>query len=328
MQTASPAPSPSRRGFTLIELLVVIAIIGILIALLLPAVQSAREAARRIQCTNQIKQIALSMHNYQTSLKAFPFGSILGPGSTIRSQPGPDNRWYDDFTWQSQIGAYLEQQAWFNSFNFKNSASHESNLTARALHVAVFGCPSDGLVDNEKGAANWHRVRSNYVVNWGNTGYAQKDQTGVTFGQAPFTFKRCVKFSEISDGLSNTLMISEALTPKGTGWEGPLGETIIATGGQTFDAWVTPNSPVADVVNRKCPTKPAPRARNLCTVSPGDIGTAVDITAHTAARSNHQGGVNAAHCDGSVRFYSDSVDLFTWRALSTARGYETVSQAP
>jgi prepilin-type N-terminal cleavage/methylation domain-containing protein/prepilin-type processing-associated H-X9-DG protein len=317
----------SRPGFTLIELLVVISIIGILVALLLPAVQSARQAAQRIQCTNQMKQIALAMHNYESQLKSYPFGSILGVGDTIRSQPGPNNRWYDDFTWQSQIGGFIEQQAWFNSFNFKNSASHESNFTGRSMRIGLLGCPSDGLVDNEKGALNWARVRSNYVVNWGNTGYAQGTQAGVVFGGSPFTFRKCLKVRDIPDGLSNTMMLSEGLTPKGTGWEGPLGETIIATGGQTFDAWATPNSSVPDVVNRKCPTVAAARARDLCTVMPGDIGTAIDPSHHTAARSNHAGGVNVALCDGSVRFVNDQINLFTWRAMSTAKGMDLFSSA-
>ncbi len=314
-----------RRGFTLIELLVVISIIGILVALLLPAVQSARQAAQRIQCTNQLKQISLAMLNYESQSKALPFGSILGLGDTIRSQPGPNNRWYDDFTWQSQIGGFIEQQAWFNSFNFRNSASHESNFTGRSARIGLFGCPTDGLVDNEKGALNWARVRSNYVVNWGNTGYAQGTQAGVVFGGAPFTFRTCVKLNGIPDGMSNTMMLSECLTPKGTGWEGPLGETIIATGGQTFDAWVTPNSSVPDVVNRKCPTMPAKKNLNLCSVMPGDIGSAIDPSHHTAARSNHLGGVNVAMCDGSVKFVSDQVSLYTWRAMSTAKGMDPYS---
>ncbi len=318
---------PGRRtdGFTLVELLVVIAIIGILIALLLPAVQAAREAARRAQCVNNLKQIALGMHTYHDSRRALPFGAIRGPGSVDSSrQDTTSGRWFDDFTWLSQIGPQIEQQAWYDSFDFKVTVSHPKNDTGRRTKVAIFGCPSDGLVENEWYSNIWARVRTNYVVNWGNTGYAQKDQnSNWRFCGAPFTFARSIKFDHLTDGLSRTLMLSETLTPKGADWEGPLGETIIATGGQTFDSYVTPNSKVPDEVNRRCPVDP--RFANLCIVA-ADITSSIPLTHHCAARSKHPGGVNAAFCDGSVHFFSENIDLAVWRALSTSQGGETLGQ--
>ncbi len=313
------------HGFTLVELLVVIAIIGILIALLLPAVQAAREAARRAQCVNNLKQLALAMHTYHDSRRALPFGTLRGPGSVDPSrQDITSGRWFDDFTWLSQIGPQIEQLAWYNLFNFKITVSNPVNNEARRTKIELFGCPSDGIAENEFYSTTWARVRTNYVVNWGNTGYSQKDQSSTwKFGGAPFTFAQSIKFGHISDGLSRTLMLSETLTPKGADWEGPLGETIIATGGQTFDSYVTPNSEVPDEVNRKCPVDI--RFMNRCIVT-ADITNSIPLTHHCAARSNHPGGVNAAFCDGSVHFFSNNIDLQVWRALTTSQGSETLGQ--
>jgi prepilin-type N-terminal cleavage/methylation domain-containing protein/prepilin-type processing-associated H-X9-DG protein len=312
-----------QRGFTLVELLVVIAIIGILIALLLPAVQAAREAARRAQCSNNLKQLALGMHNYHDTYNRFPFGALRAPGNVDAGRMSWDpNRWYDDFTWQSEIGPYIEQQAWFDLFDFRLSVSMAENDAARRTLVDTFGCPDDGIVKNEWWSDTWARVRTNYVVNWGNTGYAQKDQDSTwRFGGAPFTFARCKRIRDISDGTAHTLLMSETLTPKGDGWEGPPGETIIATGGQTFDAYVTPNSDVPDQVCRQGPADPL----WPCEVIGGNIAAEVPLEHHCAARSKHPGGVNASLCDGSVHFFSEMIDLQVWRALSTSQGAEPIA---
>src|SRR6187401_547200 len=117
IQSTSPRFNHARRvhgaAFTLVELLVVIAIIGILVAMLLPAVQSAREAARRIQCSNNLKQLSLGMHNRHDVYKSFPVGSYLGPGDPVRSGPGA---WYDDFSWQVFLAPYIEQKTWYDMF--------------------------------------------------------------------------------------------------------------------------------------------------------------------------------------------------------------------
>lgn len=314
-----------RRGFTLVELLVVIAIIGILVALLLPAVQSAREAARRMQCTNHVKQLALGMHTYHSANNAFPMGSLQGPGDQARA-PFSNKQWFDDFSWLAPIGPYVEQQNWFDLFDFKVSVSHPKNEAGRRQKVPIFGCPSDGMVENEWYSGQWCRMRTNYVVNWGNTGYSQKDHSSLVFGGAPFTFRTSLTIAELRDGTSNTLFVSETLTPKGKDWEGPLGETIISTGGQSFDAFVGPNAVTPDEVARRCPNA-GTKGNTRCTVAGGNIETDVALTHHCTARSNHSGGVVAGHGDGSVRFYNDSIDLLLWRALSTARGGET-AQAP
>ena len=312
-------------GFTLIELLVVIANIGILIALMLPAVQSARESARILQCQSHLRQIALAIHNYHDSREMLPYGALQGPGDVnAKRTPFDPGRWFDDYTWTAQIGAQIEQQAWFDLFDFHVSVSNVANEAARRRKIALYACPSDGLVENEWWSPLWCRVRTNYVANWGNTGYAQKDHSGVVFGGAPFTFRKTKRLSDIKDGTSSTLLLSETLTPKGEGWEGPLGETILSTGGQSFDAWVTPNSPVPDEVGRLCPN-PATKGGTICiTTGGGIIYTDIPASHHHAARSNHSGGVNAALCDGSVRFFSNGIDLLTWRALSTSDGHEVL----
>jgi prepilin-type N-terminal cleavage/methylation domain-containing protein len=313
-----------RHAFTLVELLVVIAIIGILVALLLPAVQSAREAARRMQCTNNVKQLALGMHVYHERSGAFPQGAMQGPGDVNSGRtPFDPNRWYDDFSWLAHVGPCIEQQNWYNLFDFKLSVSHANNEQGRRQLIAVFGCPSDGLVKNEWTASQWCRVRSNYVVNWGNTGFMQKDHSGLIFGGAPFTFRTSMTIADLRDGTSNTLFVSETLTPKGAGWEGPPGETIISTGGHSFDAFVGPNAATPDEVARQCPN-PGTKGQTRCVVNGSDMNN-LPATNHSAARSNHPGGVVAGHGDGSVRFYNDSIDLNLWRALSTGKGGEVVS---
>jgi prepilin-type N-terminal cleavage/methylation domain-containing protein len=317
-----------RQGFTLIELLVVIAIIGILIALLLPAVQAAREAARRTQCTNQIKQLALAMRVHESARRALPLGGRSN--SSPIAYPCPGN-WNCDFTWQPYIGPYIEETAWYEGFDFKVCLLHANNFVSRTTKISTFICPSSagfGHVQFDHPQANqWARLRTNYVVNWGNTGFGQLDiGTQEPFGGAPFTFVRGVKLKEITDGTSNTLCVSETLTPvESTDYSGPIGETSLNEGGQTFDAWLTPNSSAPDIAFRFCP-KLGDGGTN-CQV---DIAGAANLPnphgggnrQHYAARSAHPGGVVAALCDGSVEFYTDLIDLRIWRALSTARGGE------
>ena len=156
-----------QRGFTLIELLVVIAIIAVLIALLLPAVQAAREAARRIQCTNNVKQIGLGMHNYASSVGTFPYGMKAANWGT----------------WLVAVLPYVEQQALFNSWNSAGNTvvllaggqpdifrySGVTNTTVTTTRVLAYCCPSDPNYTNLRSGATYPITSQNYVVNWGNT---------------------------------------------------------------------------------------------------------------------------------------------------------------
>ncbi len=312
-----------RKAFTLVELLVVIAIIGILIALLLPAVQSAREAARRLQCTNNLKQIALAMHSYHTAVGSLPQGCLLEPGDTGRL----GGTWYDDCTWVYRMGPYIEQQGWFDAFDFTKSCSHPDNISARKQRISLFECPSDGGIENQWDDPRWSRMRYNYAVNWGNTSTAQQATRGnQTFGGAPFTFKKPKKFSDIRDGLANTLMLSEVITAKGSGWDGSIGDCTLCRGGQGFETWTGPNSTLPDEVDETAPRDSGSYGLNcivgLARRPTNETPFPPDL--HHAARSRHPGGVNAALCDGSVQFFNDSIDLSIWRALSTTQGGEVI----
>jgi prepilin-type N-terminal cleavage/methylation domain-containing protein len=312
-----------HTGFTLVELLVVIAIIAVLIGLLLPAVQSAREAGRRITCANNMKQIAIAMHSYADSRGRLPVGAMTWIGEYFGRRDGPGD-WYDDHGWYTQLGPHLEQQAWHDSIRFDVSFSHTLNDSARRHFISTYACPSDGrLKRNEWESQTWARVRGNYVVNFGNTNYGQSSKGGVAFAGAPFSYRRSARWAEISDGLSRTLMLAECITiaelpsQAGGAWGGPISDFTTALGGQTFQAWVTPNSPVPDEVARTCPPTSALNGMPGCTL----IGN--DMTLQSlAARSKHLGGVQVALCDGSIRYESNSIDLMAWRALATSRGAE------
>jgi prepilin-type N-terminal cleavage/methylation domain-containing protein/prepilin-type processing-associated H-X9-DG protein len=309
----------TRGGFTLIELLVVIAIIGILIALLLPAVQKAREAANRIKCENNLKQFTLAMHNYHDAKGSLPFGSRRKPGDPDYHGPGS---WYDDHGWYSSMGPYIEQDNWAKEINYDLSFSDVANEQARRFKLPIYACPSDtGLVQNEWQSATWARIRGNYVVNFGNTNYGQKTKLGVTFKGAPFTFQKGERFGTITDGLSNTLMMSECITISSTGndWGGPLSDGTTSLGGQAFEGWNTPNTHNPDEEARVIPPASALNGNPMPTwVSDTQLQS-------FAARSKHMGGVNASLCDGSVRFFPNSIELEVWRALSSAQGGETAT---
>jgi prepilin-type N-terminal cleavage/methylation domain-containing protein/prepilin-type processing-associated H-X9-DG protein len=317
-----------RNGFTLIELLVVIAIIGVLIALLLPAVQKVREAANRIKCENNLKQLSLAMHNYHDTNSTLPYGSRW---SSTMYPPPPyfrEGAWYDDHGWYSHLGQYIEQDNWTRLIDFEVEFSDPDNEPARRYKISLYACPSDnGLVQNEWQSNIWARLRGNYVVNFGNTNYGQRTKTDpvthvqVPFKGAPFTFLKGRRFAEIEDGLTNTLMFSECITIGDTGaaWGGPLSDFTTSLGGQAFEGWHTPNSQQPDEEARQIPPIHALNGNPL-PVYVGDT-----VLQSFAARSKHPGGVNASLCDGSVRFFTDAINLDVWRALSSAQGGETVT---
>ncbi|MEX0866657.1 MAG: DUF1559 domain-containing protein [Pirellulales bacterium] len=313
-----------RRGFTLVELLVVIAIIGILIALLLPAVQSAREAARRTQCANNLKQIALAMHGYHFTHNKLPPGSIS---------------WGVSVTWAPRILPYLEQQAAYDQISFSDLYYTGPNDAFMMQRFPVYTCPTDSPQSRPNG---W--TKHNYMVNAGNTGFvapqyggAEPTYNGVQYGGAPFTRSGSypqygwpdqpviwIGFDNIKDGLSNTLMLSEAVqgqTPA-SGGVVDLRGFIWWGNAATFETYLLPNSSQPDVYQSEawCDYLGTIPSNPPCV---GPHTTSQPMT--NAARSRHIGGVQAALCDGSVTFISDHIDLQSWRALSTARGGEVVS---
>ena len=316
-----------RTAFTLVELLVVIAIIGILIALLLPAVQAAREAARRSQCTNNLKQISLAMHNYHDTHKSLPVGAY---GTT----------WG---TWQISVFPYIEQGSLYDKFyhggkwvdlTARYFGSRNTPITTQ--RISTLTCPSDlPRATDVAGALITHH---NYAANYGNTGFFDQEtgvaQTagGVVFAGAPFTMMgrisptyvrpECYQFSDILDGLSNTLMFGEVV--QGNTTQGVYDMRGFTWWGQGsgFTTFLPPNSNIGDILveNNYCNNSPPNPPCDPVKFSTPNRPAAL------AARSRHPGGVNVSLCDGSVRFVSDTIAIGTWRALSTTYGKESIGE--
>jgi len=303
----------NRRGFTLIELLVVIAIIAILIALLVPAVQKVRDAAARTQCTNNLKNVSLGMHNYHGAFKKLPYGE--GPGNP--ADPIVNRRGCCWGTWQTLLLPYIDQQPLFSLYqNLGGSdltgiryGAAPNSTTVTNQRLAVLTCPSDRVnVANAIPPITSH----NYVVNYGNTNSFQVDYMGVKYLGAPFGWAPDVKrLTAITDGTSNTLMVSETLQGigsdlRGFSWWAP---------GAVFTTFNGPNTSLPDITTQSCNNQPQqglPCANN---------GGAFNVL---SARSRHSGGVHAAMCDGTVRFIQQSIDISIWRAIGTAMGSEPI----
>jgi len=315
------------RGFTLVELLVVIAIIGILVALLLPAIQAAREAARRSQCINNLKQVGIALQNYHDTYKALPMGAFSCCNGT----------------WQMSILAFIEEQQLGDMYKFQppggmfhdpdyrydvNLPTHNppiQNLRVCQSRIKTLTCPSDEPQTNTQfvNGATYH----NYVANFGNTNHnliscpGLPSATCVKYLGSPFLSEdtdppvaKVTPFKKISDGLSKTLMVSETVQGhdqdlRGFTWWG------WSTGFETFSS---PNSNDLDYLQQlQYCVKASPNPP--CGVASGPNFM------RAAARSRHPGGVNAIMCDASVQFVVDDVDLATWRAASTIKGEEVYS---
>ena len=243
---------PRRRAFTLIELLVVIAIIGVLIALLLPAVQSAREAARRAQCVNNLKQIGIALHNYHDALGSFPMGTII-------NAPGWPNMPSLRTPWSFHILRFLEQTALSNALNFDVGIAgpgwqgSNANMSIVATRVNVYNCPSDSP---QVFLADW-RPKYNYGANWGNTNLGQTNvgsaNTSIVYRPAPFTVNKVNGLQAFRDGTSSTVIVSELLQA------GELGDMRSEWWNDTdcnFMTRTTPNSTVPDFMPGYCVSHP------------------------------------------------------------------------
>lgn len=297
-----------------------IGIIGLLIAILLPAVQAVRASGRRTQCANNVRQLAIAFTNYASVNGSFPAFARTWESTEYANLTGGPGSYYDDHGWFSQMGPYIEQMAWHTTIDFQKSFSDAVNYLPRTAKIPLYACPDDGLKQNEWGSATWTRVRGNYAVNAGNTTYGQADFGGVKFLGAPFGPRRSKGPAGVRDGMSNTLMITEVITvTTSIGWGGPISDIMTALGGQTFNGWLPPNSPVPDSATRLCPQPSDYNGIPGCT----NVSSVDAKMGQYAARSKHIGGVNVAMCDGSVGFVSDTVDLLSvWRPLSTAAGSE------
>jgi prepilin-type N-terminal cleavage/methylation domain-containing protein/prepilin-type processing-associated H-X9-DG protein len=224
-----------HRGFTLIELLVVIAIIAVLIALLLPAVQAAREAARRIQCTNNLKQLGLAIANYESTTNAIPAGDIFNIATPPCTSPGFGNN-CQNTPWFVLVLPFIEQGPLFNSFNSAIGTEGPGyvglgmNSTIFTTRIASMQCPSDqsqlfsvaslGPLGVPATLTGFSATKGNYAVNWGNTDNGQWSSAGsfpTLYRASPFGVNQSlsgpqlVKYASVTDGLSNTHFCSELL---------------------------------------------------------------------------------------------------------------------
>ena len=337
----------SFRAFTLVELLVVIAIIAILIALLLPAVQAAREAARRIQCANNLKQFGVALHNYHSTYGQFPLGTISNQG--LFSEP----QWPYFIV---QLFPFLEQQALSdifasaltantnlpNPWNNGSAAQWPDELDTADNSVML--CPSDGFggahmdLDQISSYSNTPNLfKSNYLGVF--SGANMKDVAFAAGGayptsvpstevinaygskgvQAVFDVNRGARIRDITDGTSQTLIMVEYLTGttkdlRGFFWTTQAGYSVIF-------AWSTPNSSSPDKLCGWCTAEVNQPSMNLPCV---DAGAGSPWPRTATSRSRHPGGVNVLLADGSVHFINESIDVTPWRAMGTIASGEVV----
>ncbi|MGQ0637038.1 MAG: DUF1559 family PulG-like putative transporter [Planctomycetaceae bacterium] len=293
--------SRRRSGFTLIELLVVIAIIAVLVALLLPAVQQAREAARRTQCKNNLKQIGLALHNYHDAYNVLPSAWIGVDPATRRVFVDGLNGW----GWASKILPQVDQSPLYNQFNFGLSTADPANAQFRTHVLPIYRCPSDVgpdkfTISNAGGNALAELATASYVACFGTL------EIDSCEGQLPgfqcssngtFFHNSRVRFADISDGVSNTFLTGERRTAAGAGW---------------FSTWV-------GVI----PTGEEAAVRIL--------GSTDHTPNHPANHfddfsSHHVGGAHFLLGDGTVRFVSTNIDLGVYQRLATRAAGDVVGE--
>ena len=334
-----------RRAFTLLELLVVIAIIAILIALLLPAVQSAREAARRISCANNMKQLGLAIHNYELSMGGLPPSAIvvLTPQATL---------WTSDFGGFARILPHIEQGNFYNALNLNSSYGDPGNLTATAQTIGTFLCPSEVRTDRENNGTFGIVGPTNYGFCLGDW-FVFAGPGGGAVSRSAFAPNLSRRWAAFTDGMTQTLLMAEVKN-----WTMNIRDCGQLS--QINDPNNIP-SPYAD------PKAVAPEYQgNGCTLhieghcewpevavhhigmttawppnkqTPGGPGYSipdVDLNskrerlggptfAAVTSRSYHPGGVNILLGDGGVRFIKSTVDGMIWRAIGTVAGGEVIS---
>jgi prepilin-type N-terminal cleavage/methylation domain-containing protein/prepilin-type processing-associated H-X9-DG protein len=339
-----------RRAFTLIELLVVIAIIGVMVALLLPAVQSAREAARRIQCTNNLKQIGIAVHGYHDAAGTLPLGCVVSFDASGKPI-------FQGWGITARILPYLEGQGKFNACNFSLPNETPQNDTAMRTGTATYLCPSDGKNSTVFIDGTQPRNNTNYAFNRGDWYVWGISPTAPQPG-SPFRANACVPLASVSDGLSNTLFAAEVKThtpyllncdgllyaplasapmpgpndnpatiSQYVGCTGSLSELRPDSG---HSEWEDGNTSQSGFTTAWTPNRPTPGRLGSLVLPDVDLISMREedggpTFAAVTARSYHPSGVNVLLGDGSVRFVKDPIAGSTWRALGTIAGSEVVS---
>jgi prepilin-type N-terminal cleavage/methylation domain-containing protein/prepilin-type processing-associated H-X9-DG protein len=338
-----------REAFTLVELLVVIAIIGILIALLLPAVQAAREAARRSQCANNLKQLGLAMHNYVSAFTCLPNAGWPAP----EVPPAGMTKFLSDYSPLAKLLPFSEQQNLHNLIDFNVYMGHPgSDDLPASLHVAagtvvpLFMCPSDTgkavQTLTMPSGATIPVAGSSYAMNGGSgtdssDGHAGMENDGLCYANAK------IRLDDVKDGTTHTLAFAESLIGPGdspavaptpdtqvyrakvesvstaaaaaeAGGLDALLPSVTGWDGGRLSFWLRGSSPSGPVMNGRF--TPNSRIPDLVFRS----------SKLTAARSRHPGGANACFCDGSVRFVSNTIERATWQALWTRMGGEVAGE--
>ncbi len=311
-------PNRRRLAFTLVELLVVIAIIGVLVALLLPAVQAAREAARRSSCSNNFKQLGIAIHNYHDTLNALPPGTMATQLNSSGSNPG-------SMSWMPHLLPFMEQGALYDKLQPYMSTRNSSGFPSIYMNTIIktLVCPSDGNSPQDGKGAGHPADDSippdyndgfvgNYLLCHGSqdlTVATSKDANGI------FYYLSKTNLASITDGTSNTIMGSEVLVVPQVGKRDWRGRYYRADHNSSlFTTRYSPNPKNFADQCRTCDAGSPPYAP--CT---GNTDTQ-----YIVARSRHPAGVNAVMGDGSVRFVTSTINLATWQALGTRAGGETL----
>lgn len=343
MQQTTP-----RQAFTLIELLVVIAIIGVLVALLLPAVQAARNAARSAQCRNHLKQIGLAMSNYHDSHGTFPPGRM-------RSLIDGQGRCFSAY---AHLLPYLDAAPLYNRIDFNsNPDDPAANGTALGQTIPYFLCPNDSyriLQSNTIGGIIVDSAVHNYPLNTGTTYPVSPRNPGGIAITGVFYENSKVRIADITDGSSSTVCISETIKSEGgpETWDGvsPTNGFVLTTGNdnstngpeltdyatqchapglrlqQTRGSRWLYGAPGHSMYNHmRPPNDPDVDCRGGL---PHSIRTNFwwdRLSLNVAARSRHTGGVHALYCDGHVQFIGNNIDARVWSALGSRNGGEVIS---